>query len=229
MENPQAAWVDMMMSRLHDLEHSVDALKTENTRLRDVIDARAPAFAPGFNRRTDYFFYASVDWRLGIGEWKSRMASEFENFTICRSQIGEHVNPPPRHPLICLVGIVRGTEQHSSAGVSQLLRRCLGEARGEYGNVVDTRVGDVCEAVIAECEESAHRDEEECSDSECEDEGCSCSPDLDLLLSPDLAGEFIGQFRAFMASEHIVEHFHSVKGCAALRRIEEYLECEDMI
>ena len=238
MESPQAAWVDMLMTRLHGLESKVDSLEEQNLKLRLELEQRAPLFAPTFNCRTDYFFYASVDWRLSIAEWKSKFAVAFEEFTIARVVVGHCSRPDNRHPVVNIVGLLRNTGRHSCAAVSRSLLDCMGDShtrldheRPSYANVSETTVGDVCAAVISRCDQSAHRDPDcdpecECSsdDSDC-DRDCLCStfPDLDFILDPDMAYEFHGQLKSFMASDHILEHLTDDGALTAIEEIQDTL------
>ena len=210
MESPQAAWVDMMMTRLHELERRVGELETENADLQHDLERRAPVYAPGFNAREDFFFWAIVDHQVTITEWSRSFGAHFSDFTISLCTIGEYVEP--RAPMIQITGLVRRTGERSCAPISQKLHACLGCARDGYASVAHTRAGDVCEALLAECETHSHRD--------FSNDG---AVRLEHILDVQRFWEYEAELTTFMASGHIHSALRDERAHSGVRRIKAYM------
>ena len=208
MEAPEAAWVAMVMDRVHALEQCADGQRKELAELR----ARDDSFAPGFNVTSSYFFWAFVDWRITPETWAKKLDAKFSDFTICCTHTGEHINPPPRHPIVQLIGVING-QQHSEATMSRLLDTCLGEGRNGPGRIELTRVGGVVGAVIACADKWAHRDRD----------GSPEPPDLDLFMEREFADDLEGELRAFLVSD-VLDHLTD-PGCQrGIDRLRDYAE-----
>ena len=230
-----AAWVDMVMGRLHSAEHRVDEVEADNRRLRDDNDSLRSAvlavkkkvqFAPAFERSVDYFFAIPMheDGCPPIAELARSLHPIYNSFVMAFM--------PHSCTLVALVYNTLESPFQSRADASQVFSASLvasGCELAERGaEVYGVRCGVACEAVISTLDDHAYRNSahaelymgytgEELQEPRAMDVGTLVNVYKQVCES----GGSLTYVREFVASVHLHRHLKAAECVAAIQTISD--------